>query len=65
MIELLKPLAIFGFTLWGIYKGFWVVRKVWKYLKFKYDCWAFEQDFVNNLAAQIRYEREHGRVDDN
>ena len=64
-MELIRDLAAIGFTLWGIYKGFWVIRKVWKWIYFKYECWLFEDRFVNGLAAQIRYEREHGRSSNN
>ena len=53
-----QKLAMIGFTLWGIYKGYWVCRKVYKWLRFKYQCWEAEENFVNGLAAQIRAERE-------
>jgi hypothetical protein len=64
MFQLLRDLAAVGFVLWGIYKGFWVCRKVYKWFRFKYQAWEAEENFVNGLAAQIRYEREHGRSTD-
>jgi hypothetical protein len=51
-------LAKLGFTIWGIYKGFWVLRKVWNWLALKIENYRAEQNYLNMLAGQIRYNRE-------
>lgn len=60
-----ERLALAGFTLWGIYKGYWVLRKVWEWIYFKYECWLFEENYVNGLAAQIRAERADASLRNN
>jgi hypothetical protein len=51
-------LAKLGFMIWGIYKGLWVLRKVWNWLSLKIQNYCAEQTYLNMLAGQIRYNRE-------
>lgn len=52
-------LAKLGFTIWGIYKGVWVLRKVWTWCERRWRNYRAEQAYVNGLAGQMRYDREN------
>jgi len=51
-------LAKLGFTIWGIYKGVWVLRRVWTWCEQKFTAWKAERAYINGMAAYIRLERE-------
>lgn len=51
-------LAKLGFMIWGIYKGVWVLRRVWNWLSLKWRNYRAEQTYLNMLAGQIRSDRE-------
>jgi len=53
-------LAKFGFMIWGIYRGFWVVRKLYGWCARKLAERRAENEFIGRLAAQIRCDRETG-----
>lgn len=51
-------LAKIGFTIWGIYKGVWVLRKVWIWCELRWKNYRAEQAYLNRLTWQIKLERE-------
>jgi hypothetical protein len=60
MSNILMRLASIGFVLWGLYRGFWVLRKVWIWARTRYQAFKAERTFVNMLADQIRYDEKGG-----
>lgn len=52
-------LAKLGFMIWGIYKGVWVLRRVWNWFERRWRNYRAEQTYLNTLAGQIRADREN------
>lgn len=48
------PLIEFCFALWGLYRGFWVVRKVYRWCARKLAEHRAEQIYINQMAAYVR-----------
>ena len=54
VMGLLVDLAAFGFTIWGIYKGFWVLRKIWRACSLWCAQKRFEREYISKLSAEYR-----------